>query len=287
MKPPTRSDEEYIRRIREETQKYTRELFDENTKLRTYLAMSRKDQAEREQQTALCEEQARRLRELEMRLAVLESEKRQTEKRLLEATEELDHYLRERDEFDHQLHQIEAEGRRYLEQYISVEQQNADLANLYVTSYRLHSALQRDEVIAGIQEIIINLVGSEELAIFEFDGARSHLHLIASVGVDQARYERIPAGRGIIGECIRTGEIFIAPQGIPAAVEEGLLTACIPLMVGTVPIGAIAIFRLLGQKSCLEEVDRQLFSLLATHAATALYASSLHARYGAAALGVV
>ena len=37
--------------------------------------------------------------------------------------------------------------------------------------------------------------------------------------------------------------------------------------------GAIAVFRLLGQKSGLEEIDLQLFDLLASHAATALYSS--------------
>ena len=45
--------------------------------------------------------------------------------------------------------------------------------------------------------------------------------------------------------------------------------------------GAIAIFRLLPQKTGFEEVDRELFELLATHAATALYCTALHARLGA------
>ena len=35
--------------------------------------------------------------------------------------------------------------------------------------------------------------------------------------------------------------------------------------------GAIALFRLLPQKTALEAVDRELFDLLATHAAMALY----------------
>jgi hypothetical protein len=37
--------------------------------------------------------------------------------------------------------------------------------------------------------------------------------------------------------------------------------------------GAIAVFRLLGQKQGLEDIDLQLFDLLASHAATALYSS--------------
>jgi hypothetical protein len=42
--------------------------------------------------------------------------------------------------------------------------------------------------------------------------------------------------------------------------------------------GAIAVFRLLGQKSGLEEIDLQLFDLLASHAATALYSSHVRAK---------
>jgi hypothetical protein len=42
--------------------------------------------------------------------------------------------------------------------------------------------------------------------------------------------------------------------------------------------GAIAIFRLLPQKAGIEDVDRELFGLLATHAAVALYCSALHAK---------
>jgi len=42
--------------------------------------------------------------------------------------------------------------------------------------------------------------------------------------------------------------------------------------------GAIVIFRLLTQKPGLEEVDHEIFDLLASQAATALYCTRLHAR---------
>src|ERR1051326_6404126 len=47
--------------------------------------------------------------------------------------------------------------------YIDVEQQNTNLANLYVATYQLHGTLDRDRVLAAIKEVIINLIGSEEL----------------------------------------------------------------------------------------------------------------------------
>jgi hypothetical protein len=280
-------DEEYVRRVREETQRYTRDLLDENQKLRTFAAMARQDLAKLEQQLADREDTLRRRQAVETRLAMVESERRQIEEDLRAARSEMQRYALERANLDRQLQAIEAEGRRYLQQYISVEQQNANLANLYVASFRLHSTLHRSEVVDGIKEIIVNLVGSEELAILELDATRSHLELIGSFGIDEGRYRRVPAGRGIIGECLRSGEIFVAPDAIPSARSDGeSMIACIPLKVGEVVIGAIAIFRLLGQKNGIEELDRELFNLLATHAATALYCASLHAAHGPALLGV-
>jgi hypothetical protein len=49
--------------------------------------------------------------------------------------------------------------------------------------------------------------------------------------------------------------------------------------------GAIAIYRLLPQKAGVEELDRELFDLLANHAATALYCTALHAKHAAAGAG--
>ncbi len=52
------------------------------------------------------------------------------------------------------------------------------------------------------------------------------------------------------------------------------LTACVPLVLDDKVIGAIAVFRLLDQKeSKLTTLDFELFDLLATHAASALYCS--------------
>ena len=281
-------DEDYVRRVREETQKYTRDLLDENQKLRAFAAMARADLARLQQDVADKDNTERRRHASEARIAILESEKRQLEEELRAARTEIQRYATERASIERQLQSIEDEGRRYLQQYVTVEQQNANLANLYVASFRLHSTLDRAEVVDGIKEIIVNLVGSEEFALFEFDSTRSHLELVGCVGVDESRYRRVPAGRGIIGECLRSGQLFIAPDGTPAGGgDSDTPIACVPLSIGNVVVGAIVIFRLLGQKSGIEELDRELFNLLATHAATALYCASLHTTHGPALLGVM
>jgi len=176
------------------------------------------------------------------------------------------------------LSEIQEESRRASERYVEVEQQNTNLANLYVASYQLHGTLDRGRVLASIQEIIINLIGSEELAIWELDDEREALTLAASFGVDEARWHTIAldSEAGVIGLVTVTGERFIAGQSPlqPTAHEAGL-TACIPLKLDDRVIGAIGIFSLLAQKEALQPVDFEMFDLLASHAATALYCTRL------------
>jgi hypothetical protein len=62
------------------------------------------------------------------------------------------------------------------------------------------------------------------------------------------------------------------------ASAECPVTACVPLVIERSVIGAILVGRLLQQKNGFDDLDRELFEVLATHAATALYCATLHAR---------
>jgi GAF domain-containing protein len=180
-----------------------------------------------------------------------------------------------------QLANVEAESRRFSERFAHVEQENSNLANLYVASYRLHGTVERREVLEILEEIATYLIGSEEVAIFEVDGPDGRLGLISSTGIDATPFRQIPAGHGVIGRSVSLGETWIAADDTTAERrrEEANLSACIPLKLNGKVTGAIALFRLLPQKTNgIEAMDRELFELLATHAAVALYCSGLHAR---------
>ena len=179
------------------------------------------------------------------------------------------------------LQQIEEASRRFKDEYANVQQQNANLANLYVASYRLHGTAERKEVVLAIQEIVANLIGSEELAIFEREPGSAALSLVASFGVDETPLRDIAVGSGIIGRAAATGEIYVrgeADAGIESPAEE--VTACIPLSLDGQVTAVIAIFRLLSHKPALEAADRELFDLLASQAAVALYCARLHLQHG-------
>jgi GAF domain-containing protein len=86
----------------------------------------------------------------------------------------------------------------------------------------------------------------------------------------------VPLGEGLIGRAAQTGEIYLAssPAGARGPAAEARLTACIPFKLGGRVVGALALFQLLPQKAGFEEIDREMFNLLATHAAMALHCSA-------------
>lgn len=232
----------YVRDVHENSRRLTRDLLSENERLRAIAAG-------------------------------LESEKVRLEERARGLETELSCYRKEQERLHQRLGEIEAENRRFSERYFEVEQQSANLANLYVASYRLHGTLDREEVLSVIQEIIINMVGSEELGVFEVNTDRSALSLISCYGVQPDLYRTVPIGSGVIGRVAETGETYLSTRqnGFRKLPQETDLTACVALKIDRNVTGAIAVFRLLQQKKGLDALDHELFDLLATHAATALY----------------
>jgi GAF domain-containing protein len=158
------------------------------------------------------------------------------------------------------------------------EAQVSNLASLYVAVTSVHGALDRPTVLSSVQEIVTNLIGSEEMAIFETDASNGRLMLLASTGIEPGPYQEVYVGEGAIGRAAATGERLIRPDG-GSLTEEGdaSLTACIPLKVAGRVVGVLAVFRLLPHKGRLDAIDLDLFDVLAAHAASALLFTRLYA----------
>lgn len=181
-----------------------------------------------------------------------------------------------------QFRAVEEENKDFANRYVEIEEQNNNLANLYVASYQLHSTMDFREVIQIVQEIVINLVGAESFAILLLDEKTNELKSIAFEGEDvMPGIEHISSrlGDGIIGNVAKTGESYYINQDV----QGGKVTldkplAAIPLKIKEHVIGLIAIYKLLQQKDSFTAVDYELFSLLAAHAATAIFASKLYSQ---------
>ena len=236
----------YVDRVREDTQKNIRHLLSENEQLR-------------------------------LASAQLESEVTRLRQEMTTVRQELIHRREAEHELERTMERIRAEGEQYLAQYAEVEMHNANLANLYVTSYQLHGTLKREAILQALQEVIVNLIGSEDFAICEtrFDDdlaveslAFGELTVSASVGVDPAG---VSWATPRVLDAAESRVLYVGPTDR----EPGDPLVCLPLQVDGQLVGMIVIFTLLAHKAQLEPLDHELFDLLASHASTALYCCKL------------
>ncbi len=183
------------------------------------------------------------------------------------AREAVAHAQAERDRLRARASELEAENQRLSDEYVAVEERTTHLTQLYVALERLHGGGSRAETLAAVQEIVINLVGSEELAVFERRGGA--LALVHAFGVPPRALDALDLREGAIGRAAATGRAYLAGRDAPSPNEDDL-TAAIPLRAWDGVQGVLAIFRLLGHKPGLCESDHAVFDLLSTHAGVAL-----------------
>jgi nitrate/nitrite-specific signal transduction histidine kinase len=229
---------------------FTRELLEENARLR------------------------RRIVEIEDRqqgAAQVDSEWAKLRQELLSRMRGLEH---EREDLLERLRALEEENRQFAGRYVEVEEENNNLANLYVASYQLHSTLELPEVLKIIIEIVINLIGAEVFAVYVYDEKSRRLEAVASEGEAVSAFPACTLGEGVVGASLERGEAHCSEPAPSSDYARPIVS--IPLRVDDRPIGAIAIFRLLSQKEAFSPLDHELFTLLAGHAATAIFAAQLH-----------
>lgn len=241
----------FVDRIRENTRRYLRDLNEENGMLH-------------------------------QKIQVLESDNFILERKLEAAQSDLESERSEREKLFRRLETLEQLRASSAEEYAVVEEQNNNLASLYSATYSLHGTLDRDRILGVIQEIVANLIGSEEMAVLEWDPAESVLRLACQTGLEPGRLETVSLDDGLIGHAVHRRRPYLADRRrdeLPEATsDERDLSACIPLCIEDILVGAIVVFRLLPQKEGMEPIDYELYDLLGSQAAMALYSATLHAR---------
>src|SRR5439155_3666681 len=89
----------------------------------------------------------------------------------------------------------------------------------------------------------------------------------------------IPLGEGLLGTVAQSGQSYYViddVDGAPVSIERPI--AAVPLKIKENVIGLISIYKLLTQKHSFTAVDYELFTLLAAHAATAIFSSKLYSQ---------
>jgi transcriptional regulator with GAF, ATPase, and Fis domain len=193
-----------------------------------------------------------------------------------EMASKLNHYETRLKELEAKLLEVEAENVDFAQRYIDVEEQNNNLANLYVASFQLHSTLDYEEVLQIILEIIINLIGAEVFCIYLLDEEKGTLTPEAAEGISVNEIPAVTLGEGVIGQSAQSNQSYFndnPPESMKEKFADPLV--CIPLNIKNDVIGVLVLFRLLQQKESFAPVDFELFTLLAGHAATAIFSSRL------------
>jgi hypothetical protein len=158
-----------------------------------------------------------------------------------------------------------------------LHERNTDLVRLTVAGQRLACSVQRDEILTAIEEIVVDLIGSEELAVFELAEADSDLDSLRLVHLRgiAASNPRLARAAGPIRYALGVGQTLVARSRRRGAEDvDGGLTAAIPLKLDGRVTGAIAIFGLVEHKADLVPVDHELFEVLSRQAAMALHAAA-------------
>jgi hypothetical protein len=163
-----------------------------------------------------------------------------------------------------------------------IERSHFLLERLNASSARLIQTLEQGSVFEAIAEIIANLIGSEELAIFEYCPADETFSLAWSWGVAASTLQPFLPGVGMFRRAVLEGVSQFHERQPDATLLpcEKSLTACIVLKASREVVGVIAIFNLLPQKICLEWADYELLKYLETYGAVAIQFQRLQAKRG-------
>ncbi|AMV71002.1 GAF domain-containing protein [Desulfuromonas sp. DDH964] len=176
------------------------------------------------------------------------------------------------------IRELEQENIEFANQMLRTEEINNNLTNLYIASSRLHSVLDRDQVVEIIREIIINFVGAEKFALLVRDRESPVLYYEIGEGFDKNGFPVVKLGEGVLGQVAADCRNYFVEEPVAGGSDDPLRPlVAIPLTIHGEALGVLAVYRLFSQKEQLQAVDFQLFAMLAEHAATAIFSSSLYA----------
>src|SRR5437588_6773815 len=98
------------------------------------------------------------------------------------------------------------------------------ICNLYVQLEQLHGSLEPARVVAAVHETLINLVGSEDFALYLRDDASGRFEPLSSLG---AEGDSFVSGEGARGRAVQQGVIVYgdyAPVAlVPLRARDGIL----------------------------------------------------------------
>jgi GAF domain-containing protein len=139
---------------------------------------------------------------------------------------------------------------------------------------RLAESKDKEDAIEGLREIVANLLGCEEIGLFEVDTGSDAFSVCWSFGADLDHYD-LSHALGATGlQRVLQGDCHIDATDCDRS--SGMAKAFVPIRVANQTIGILAILRLLPQKIAFDAHDMELFKLLSEEAANPLFGLNAH-----------
>ena len=161
-----------------------------------------------------------------------------------------------------------------------LEQKVKRLSTLIEVNALISSTLNLDQILENVMSISKQVMNADASSLMLIDEKTNELAVVAQEGMGPEAHDTIKTGEGVVGNVAKDGEAFYR-EGDPtdlAGVDYTHPLVCIPLKIKEHVIGAIVIYKLLIQKTQFSSMDYELFSMLAGHAATALFSSKLYSQ---------
>ena len=164
-----------------------------------------------------------------------------------------------------------------------IERNHFLLMRLNAANARLIQSLEQGDAFEAIAEIIANLIGCEEVAMFDYHPGEQNFSLAWTSGVEAAAMQPFLCGAGMFGRAVEQGVSQYRERQPETSLllHEKNLTACIILKSSREVVGVVAMFGLLPQKSQLEWADFELVKFLETYGAVAIKFQRLQGKQAA------
>lgn len=160
---------------------------------------------------------------------------------------------------------LRGENASLRDRFVEVESRYVSLTSRFVAICQMHGARDRGQILERMHEVVANLVGCEEFAVFLKDPSTGALTLARSMGVEAEAMDELIARGAEIQACIRDGQARFD------FVDDALpLSACVPIGCKGEVAGVLILLSMLPQKQRLQPSDRELLTLMCDHAATAV-----------------
>lgn len=168
----------------------------------------------------------------------------------------------------HEVDRLAADNDRLTVRFLAEEQRSSELMKCVLALRRLHEAPDRPQLIDAFEDVIVNVLGSEQMAVLTRDGADAPFVVARALGDAARRLQPLTLSAG------STDELMAMLGAAASETADHELLACVPLLCGSRVAGAVVVFALLEHKYGFEPADLELLELLSVHGGSALAATA-------------